>query len=147
MSNYSLYTLPAAVVVAYYPHFIKGYLVSRQTGKWNNISPRDNVIKAEKQMTQDVWRKAKRCESAHQNGLETFPIFACSVIVANMAGVPFSTINFLSTSYVISRVIYNFIYMNNESAGVAGLRTLTWSVSMGISLSLYILAARKGLSP
>ncbi|CAG8621996.1 9476_t:CDS:2, partial [Funneliformis mosseae] len=136
-----------AVIVAYYPHFVKGYLVSKQTGKWNNISPRDNVNKAEKQMTQDVWRRAKRCESAHQNGLENFPIFAAAVIVANMTGVPVSTVNFLSTSYVITRVIYNFIYMNNESASVAGLRTLTWGVSIGISFTLYFLAARKGLSP
>ena len=38
---------------------------------------------------------------------------------------------------------YNYIYINNESAGVAGLRTLVWTTSLGLSFALYILAARK----
>ncbi|GBB84421.1 hypothetical protein RclHR1_01100013 [Rhizophagus clarus] len=141
--NYSLYSLPAAVLVAYYPYYYKGYLVAKQTGNWNNISPRDNLNKAERQMTQDIWRKAKRCEAAHQNGLETFPIFATAVIAANITGVPTSTVNALSTSYIVSRIIYNSIYINNESTRLANFRTLVWAASMGISFSLYILAARK----
>ena len=79
-SNYSLYTLPVAVVLAYTPHVLKGSIVISQTGRWNNISPRSNVDKAEKQMTQAAFRKSKRCEAAHQNGLESFSIFACAVV-------------------------------------------------------------------
>ena len=80
IANYSIYALPTAVFVAYYPHAYKGYLVARQTGKWNNVNPRDNVNIAENQMTKSAWFKAKRCEAAHQNGLETFPIFASAVV-------------------------------------------------------------------
>ena len=64
-------------------------------------------------------------------------------IAANLAGVPTSTVNALSTSYVISRVIYNYLYINNESPKIANLRSFVWIASMGISFSLYILAARK----
>jgi len=64
-----------------------------------------------------------------------------------MAGVPPYTVNLLSTSFVVSRIIYNAIYINNETASAAGLRTLTWIVSFGISFTLFILAARKGLPP
>ena|ERR1044071_6496171 len=80
VANYSFFTLPATVLIAYYPHVLKGYLIARQTGKWNNVSPRENVSKAQKQMTESAWRKAKRCEAAHNNGLENFPIFATAVV-------------------------------------------------------------------
>ncbi|CAB4391550.1 hypothetical protein RhiirA5_365584 [Rhizophagus irregularis] len=143
VANYSLYSLPATVLVAYYPYFYKSFLVTKQTGNWNNINPRENVNKAERQMTQEAWRKAKRCEAAHQNGLETFPIFATAVIAANVTGVPTLYLNALSTSYVVSRIIYNSIYINNESAKVANFRSLVWAASMGISFSLYILAAKR----
>ncbi|RIA79512.1 hypothetical protein C1645_794236 [Glomus cerebriforme] len=106
IANYSFYTLPALVIVTYYLYYYKGYLVVKQTGKWNNINPRDNVNKAKGQINQEVWRKAKCCEAAHQN-------------------------------------VYNSIYINNESAGVAGLRTFFWTTSMGISFALYILVAKK----
>jgi uncharacterized MAPEG superfamily protein len=61
-----------------------------------------------------------------------------------MAGVSTTTLNALSTSYVVSRIIYNAIYINNDSAKLANFRSLVWAASMGISFSLYILAAKKG---
>lgn len=60
-----------------------------------------------------------------------------------MTGVPIPVLNALSTSYVVSRIVYNSIYINNESAKVANFRSLVWAASMGISFSLYILAAKR----
>ncbi|CAG8500123.1 4849_t:CDS:2 [Paraglomus occultum] len=140
-SNYSLFTLPVAVVLAYAPHFLKGSIVVGQTGKWNNISPRSNVDKAEKMMTQAAFRKAKRCEAAHQNGLESFSIFAGAVIAANYANVSNVTLNIASWSYVLCRMIYNYVYINGESQAVGNLRSLIWFISFLIPSYLYVLAA------
>ena len=79
-TNYSLFSLPITVLLAYWPHVHKGYLVIKQTGDWNNSSPRENVGKSEQKMTRSAYQKAKRCEAAHQNGIEAFPIFAISVV-------------------------------------------------------------------
>uniref|UniRef100_A0A1D1ZCR2 Microsomal glutathione S-transferase 3 n=1 Tax=Anthurium amnicola TaxID=1678845 RepID=A0A1D1ZCR2_9ARAE len=141
-SNYSLYTLPVAVILAYAPHFLKGSIVVGQTGRWNNISPRSNVDKAEKQMSQAAYRKAKRCEAAHQNGMESFSVFACAVIAANYANVSNVTLNIASWSYVICRVLYNYVYISGESQAVGNLRSLVWSISLLIASFLYVLAAR-----
>jgi len=90
-------------------------------------------------------KMARRCQAAHQNGLENFPIYAGALVFAFLAGVPTETINQTAAVYLGARFLYNFVYMLNETATLATLRSLTWTVGFGACIRLYIAAARLAL--
>lgn len=79
---------------------------------------------------------AGRVDRAFYNFLETFPLFATLVLVANAMGVHNSLTLWGAGLYFWARVAYLPIYM----AGIHVLRTLTWFVSIaGIVLFLVAL--------
>jgi uncharacterized MAPEG superfamily protein len=49
------------------------------------------------------------------NGFENIGLFAAAVVAGNIANLDNSTLNFWSGGYLISRVIYTYIYINNTS--------------------------------
>lgn len=52
-----------------------------------------------------------RGEAAQSNGLENLAPFSGAILAANLAGVPVNKINHLALAYLVSRVVYNFIYI------------------------------------
>jgi uncharacterized MAPEG superfamily protein len=60
-----------------------------------------------------------RAEGAQQNGFENVGLFASAVVAGNIAGLDNRTLNILSSGYLASRAVYNYIYINNktEAAG------------------------------
>jgi uncharacterized MAPEG superfamily protein len=79
-----------------------------------------------------------RCEGAHTNGIENLGFFAASVIAGNFAGLPAQTLNALSAGYILSRVLYNFIYINNTTAKMPTMRSLAWMIGTGLIITLYV---------
>ena len=77
-----------------------------------------------------------RCEGAQTNGFENIGLFAAAVLAGNFAGLPAPTLNLLSGGYVVSRVLYNWIYINSTRPAMALARTGMWSVGIGILLAL-----------
>jgi uncharacterized MAPEG superfamily protein len=69
---------------------------------------------------------AGRLDRAFRNFMETFPFFAAAVIVVYLAGKLGSLTLWGSALYVAARALYVPIY----AAGVSGLRTLVWFVSL-----------------
>jgi uncharacterized MAPEG superfamily protein len=65
-----------------------------------------------------------RCEGAQTNGFEDLGLFATAVLAGNLAGLPAQTLNALSGGYCLSRIAYNFIYINNTSEATANTRTV-----------------------
>ena len=74
----------------------------------------------------------KRALAAHQNPLESFPIFAAGILVATATGIVSSAIDYLAITYIIARVAYIFYYLSDKST----LRTLVWCIGFISSLAL-----------
>jgi uncharacterized MAPEG superfamily protein len=70
--------------------------------------------------------------AAHQNQIESFPLFATGILVATATGVVTSTIDYLAIAYIVARVAYIFYYLNDR----ATLRTIVWGVGFISSLAL-----------
>lgn len=78
---------------------------------------------------------AARLGRALTNFLETFPLFAAALLACDFAG-KFGTLTFYGAAlYVIGRALFVPIY----AAGLAGVRTLVWTVSM-VGLVMVIVA-------
>lgn len=87
-------------------------------GGYNNCEPR------EQQTMLLGW--GKRALGAHLNGFEIFPAFAAAVIMAHIAGVDAHTMSMICITFVVSRVIYIYLYLANLSS----LRSLVWALGM-----------------
>jgi uncharacterized MAPEG superfamily protein len=85
---------------------------------------------------------AARLERAFRNYMETFPLFAVAVI-ANLtadtkSGFAYGLVWWGSLTYVLARIVYVPLY----AAGVPGLRTLVWFISilglLAVTAALFI---------
>lgn len=56
---------------------------------------------------------------------------------------PSETMNWLSGAYLASRVVYNLIYINNESAAAANARSVVFVGGVGIVMTLFVKAGNK----
>ncbi|KAG0006632.1 hypothetical protein BGZ65_005826 [Modicella reniformis] len=139
--NFPLLSLPIAAGIAYAPHFIRALIVINATKKWNNVSPRGQLEKVETKMTNAAWAMAKRAEGAHINGLETLPLFYGAVLAALQAGVAKDTVNFYTGFFLVSRVVYNAVYILNTSQFTAAARTTIWTAGIVACLKLFLAAA------
>ncbi|KAG0246248.1 hypothetical protein B0O80DRAFT_439306 [Mortierella sp. GBAus27b] len=139
--NFPLLSLPIAAGIAYAPHFIRALIVVNATKRWNNVSPRGQLEKVETRMTKAAWAMAKRAEGAHINGLETLPIYYGAILAALQAGVPKDTINYYASFFLIARVVFNAVYILNNSQLTALVRTAVWTSSIGACVKLFLAAA------
>jgi uncharacterized MAPEG superfamily protein len=79
-----------------------------------------------------------RAEAAQMNGFENLAFFASAVVAGNLAGLPAATLNMLSGGYIVSRILYNFIYINNTSQAMANTRSIVFASGVGMILTLFI---------
>jgi len=92
------------------------------------FSPRDVSVEPLKGL-------AGRVDRAFYNFLETFPLFATLVLVANSMGVHNSLTVWGAGLYFWARVVYLPVYMS----GIHVLRTLTWGISVA-GMVLFLVA-------
>ena len=97
---------------------------SKSPQGYDNSNPREQQA--------SLGRMGKRALAAHQNQLESFPIFAAGILVATATGMVSSAIDYLAIAYIIARVAYIFYYLNDKPT----LRTLVWGVGFISSLAL-----------
>ena len=100
------------------------YAQNQQAGGYDNKNPR------EQQAALSDW--GKRAMAAHQNQLESFPLFAAGVLVATFTNNPSSIIAYLSVAHVVARVLYIVCYLQ----GLSTLRSVVWSVGILSALAL-----------
>jgi uncharacterized MAPEG superfamily protein len=74
-----------------------------------------------------------RAQGAHQNGFEAFPLFAASVILAEMRGVPQGTVNALAVAFIVARVVYVLMYLGDRPT----LRSAVWTVAVACNLAIF----------
>jgi uncharacterized MAPEG superfamily protein len=99
---------------------------TRQYGSKWNLSPRDDPMPP-------LRGAAGRLRRAQHNFLETFPLFAAAVLIADATNRHDWMAVWGSQIYFYARVVYLPIY----AAGIPVARTLVWSVaSLGIAMVL-----------
>ena len=122
-----LYMLSFAAILGIIQLLLAAQASTAQRGaKWN-MSPRD-------QKPPELTGVAGRLDRAYKNFMETFPIFVAAIAVVHLANRlgPISTWG--AIVYLTARVIYVPLY----AAGIPGIRSLVWLVSLvGIGMVLY----------
>ncbi|KAM3088792.1 hypothetical protein ACMFMG_000421 [Clarireedia jacksonii] len=122
--NLSFYTIPAAWVLSILPH---SYAITRSSN-FDNRNPREYSDNLEADKTIDET----------MNGMENMGLFAAAVVAGNVAGLPARTLNLLSGGYLVSRAVYNFVYINNTSGMMAHTRSAVYAVGIVHIMTLFV---------
>lgn len=64
-------------------------------------------------------------------------------MAGNVAGVDAATLNYIGGGYLLSRMAYNVIYINNESAMAGNARTGVFLTGIGLIMTLFVKAGNK----
>ncbi|SCZ98651.1 BZ3500_MvSof-1268-A1-R1_Chr3-1g05526 [Microbotryum saponariae] len=112
--------------------------MTKAVGQWGNVSPRVNVDKASARLSEQMLARFKR--DAPISLIMRLTQFATLTLFiqlsANLTGVPVESINIVSFLYLITRFLYNPIYIYGTSAKIALLRSLLWGTGQIASLWL-----------
>ncbi|KAJ7223536.1 hypothetical protein GGX14DRAFT_532176 [Mycena pura] len=140
----SLYSIPAVWVTLFAPMTLKFVTIQKLRG-YNNVQPRANTsrVAADKNVPREVAARIERMEGAHLNGNENFPLWVAAILAANYAGLDNHTMNVTSIAYVCARVLYNYIYINNETSAQSWLRSLIFMGCTSLPMYLLFAAANK----
>lgn len=89
-----------------------------------------------------------RAEACSANGFEALPFFAAAVTAGNAAGLSAPTMNTLSIGWLVSRVLYTYVYIwqsgtEKLAPGQAPLRFKVWAIGATICMSMFVLAEVK----
>jgi uncharacterized MAPEG superfamily protein len=93
--------------------------------KFDNARPRSAAF------YKDPFRA--RALGAHQNGIETFPLFAAAVILAEMRGVRQPVVDGLAVAFLVVRIAYVAAYLKDR----ARLRSAIFAVGFAVTLAIF----------
>jgi len=140
--------LPAALALAYVPHFFKGAVILAKKGKYNLEEPR--AMRGDDRFGfQDgggLGALLRRCEGCHQNALEGFGPFAASVLAAKVflvddkAGARKAAA--LAMRYLLARLVYTLAYICGVHRAIAVVRALAFGDGLGSVFKLFMLALK-----
>jgi len=99
-------------------------LAQTRDGGLDNHNPRDQQARL------SGW--GRRAKAAHENQIESFPLFAAGVLVATLVAKGGASIDLLAGAYVAARLIYLGLYL----ADLAPLRSMVWGAGYVVSLAL-----------
>jgi uncharacterized MAPEG superfamily protein len=78
---------------------------------------------------------AARALGAHVNGIETFPFFALSVLLAEFRLLPQNWIDELAIAFVVIRLLFVIAYLSNRPTA----RTLLWNLGFAVNTAIFFL--------
>jgi uncharacterized MAPEG superfamily protein len=143
--NYSFYTVPLAYVITILPHIFSMHTYQSATNKSFPIKqPRGfaTAVQSDQALDNTTRNRILRAEAAHANGMENIGLFAAAIVAGNTAGVDPWWLNVLSAGYLLSRFIYNHVYIFNDL--VPGeLRSVTHFGGLSAVFGLFVLAGNK----
>ena len=123
-TNLSLYTVPIAWLVALAP---RAYSLStynqysaytkEAAGRTSLRTPRAfaGIAKDDASIPALYRERIVRAENASLNGLENLGFFAAAVAAGNAAGLNVALLNRSSVAYVLSRILYNVVFIRNDT--------------------------------
>ncbi|OJA20812.1 hypothetical protein AZE42_11838 [Rhizopogon vesiculosus] len=92
--------------------------------------------------------RAKKMDGAHQNALESFPLWSAAVLAATIAKVDTRTVNTaaialgrIHRSFCL-RALYTMIYITQKTNAQGSLRTAVWFAACIVTLRLLFQAAK-----
>ena len=141
--NFSLYTIPIAWAFSIVPHLYAVRIYESSSKKSFDLTkPRaiSSTLASDQTLDQGTKNRIQRAEGAQQNGMENIGLFAAAVVAGNVAGLSNGTLNALSGGYLASRVVYNLVYINNESNAVANVRTGVFFSGIIMIMTLFVKA-------
>jgi uncharacterized MAPEG superfamily protein len=74
-----------------------------------------------------------RALGAHNNGIETFPLFAAAVLLAEFHHVPQHTVDALAVAFVLIRLLYVWAYLGNWPTA----RTVFWNAGFAANAAIF----------
>jgi uncharacterized MAPEG superfamily protein len=74
--------------------------------------------------------------------VQNLPLFATTVILGNVAGLPEETMTKFAAYYLAVRVIYTGVYLTNFTRKRAAARSLLWVASVALCLKTMFQAAK-----
>ena len=146
MSNYSIYAIPAFVVLALFPHAYATRIIKNANNQqWNNANPRSAALKesAKKSLPASIYARYERAEAAHANSMENLPLLIGAIILGNMAKLSVSLLNTVAGAYLALRIAYTYAYINTETVPNSFIRSALWATSLGSLLYLIIRAGNE----
>jgi len=78
----------------------------------------------------------RRALGAHINGLETFPFFAASILLAEFRHSPQFWIDGLAVAFLLARLAFVVAYIADHPT----LRTVLWNAAMAFNLGIFFLS-------
>ena len=145
-TNISMYTLPISWILCLAPRLYAAYLYTTTTSKpIDLLLPRALAARATADTTLTTGERDRivRAEAAQDNGLENVGFFAAAVVAGNVAGVSKVVLNSLSIAYLVSRALYNWLYVVGDRKWLAVARTVVFFAGQGILFSLCVLAGNR----
>jgi len=95
-------------------------------GSYDNNLPRTQQAKVD--------AAGQRALAAHQNQIESFPLFAAGVLVVTTSGVSHAFIAYFAIAYIFARIAYIYCYVQDLSTA----RSLIWMIGYLSSIILMI---------
>ncbi|KAH7928568.1 hypothetical protein BV22DRAFT_1030507 [Leucogyrophana mollusca] len=139
----SLFSIPAVWFVSFFPASLKTVVIGYTIG-FDNVDPRSNVQRiADSKTSPEVIATVKRMEAAHQNGIETLPLWIAAVLAGNFAGLDKRTLNVAAVAFVSLRVLYTYTYITQKTLTRSILRSTLYFAGISIPLQLLVKAANK----
>jgi uncharacterized MAPEG superfamily protein len=126
-----LWCLFAAMVLALGHLSAASFTFKAQVGNRYAVGPRDEELRPR--------GVAARLERAHRNFMETFPVFAAAVLMAEYLGATSALSQWGAAIYVAGRILFLPLY----AIGVPWLRTFSWNAA---TLGLVLVMAQVAIT-
>ena len=130
-------------VLGLVPHsYGQAQVVSARNGKFNQHNPRSqsNMEDIKKTVPKETWQSFERCQAAHINSNENFPLLAAAIVCGNMAKLDPDTLNLACGAFIALRVMYLAVYIGASKPPLSYARTVIWIASVGVCLYILIQA-------
>ena len=114
--------LPGAVLL---------YILTVGLAKASNLEGFDNGDPRDPAFYASGFRK--RALGAHNNGIETFPLFAAAVLLAEMRHAPQGLIDVLALAFIGVRIAYVAAYLGDKPT----LRSTLWTLGFAVTLAIF----------
>ncbi|KAI7237389.1 hypothetical protein KC330_g3178 [Hortaea werneckii] len=142
--NISYYFLPMAWVVAFMPRIYAANTYHAATRKHlDQRAPRQWSQTVAQEAALDAKTKGRitRAEAAQANGFENLGLFAAAITAGNSSGVSAGMMNGLGGAWLVSRFVYNHIYIFNDVVPPAA-RGITYMFGVGMCMMMFVLAGQ-----
>ncbi|CAK3827527.1 hypothetical protein AC579_4558 [Lecanosticta acicola] len=144
--NISLYTIPVFWAIIMYPRYYAATTYNKHTQKsLDGRKPREfaQTIQDSAQLDATTKGRLARAEAAVANGFENFGPFAAAVVAGSAAKLDPAFLNSVTIGFLVSRVVYNWVYITGESTWKAKMRGATYMSGMGMLFAIFISAGNR----